>query len=195
MQLDNRTLIVSSLLVTAVLSLLDILIWRTRNTFPGFGRWAVAHALFAPTLLLFSLRSILTDWWTMTAANTLAVITTILVLEAAREFRGLPPRVWQAYVGGACGLAIILYFRYVMNSLNVRVLVAALTMGAIGVLAAKALLTNVPEDQKVGMQYTGWLMALCAILQMWRGIYIFLEPPITDLFAPTRLNAAAFVGM
>jgi signal transduction histidine kinase/ActR/RegA family two-component response regulator len=195
MQLDNRTLIVSSLLVTAVLSLLDILIWRTRNTFPGFGRWAVAHALFAPTLLLFSLRSILTDWWTISAANALAVITTILVLEAAREFRGLRPRVWQAYAGGALGLAIILYFRYVVNNLNVRALVAAVTMGTIGLLAAKALLTDTPEDQKVGMRYTGWLMVFCASLQIARGVYIFLQPPITDLFAPTTLNAAAFVGM
>jgi len=195
MQLDNRTLIVSSLLVTAVLSLLDILIWRTRNTFPGFGRWAVAHALFAPTLLLFSLRSILTDWWTLAAANTLAVCVTILVLEAAREFRGLRPRVWEAYLGGASGLAIILYFRYVVDSLNMRALVAAVTMGAIGLLAAKALLTDVPEDQKVGMKYTGWLMVLCASVQIARGIYIFMQPPIVDLFAPTKLNAAAFVAM
>ena len=96
MPLDNRTLVVASLLVTAVLSLLDILIWRTRNTFPGFGRWAMAHALFTPTLMLFSLRSILTDWWTMVAANTLAMFVTILILEAAREFRGLRPRLWQA---------------------------------------------------------------------------------------------------
>jgi signal transduction histidine kinase/CheY-like chemotaxis protein len=195
MQLDNRTLIVSSLLVTAVLSLLDILIWRTRNTFPGFGRWAVAHALFAPTLLLFSLRSILTDAWTMVAANTMAVIVTILVLEAAREFRGLRPRVWQAYAGGACGLATILYFRYVVNSMNNRAMVAAVCMGTIGLLAAKVLLTDVPNDQKVGMRYTGWLMVVCASLQIGRGVYIFMQPPITDLFAPTNLNAAAFVGM
>lgn len=195
MQLDNRTLIVSSLLVTAVLSLLDILIWRTRNTFPGFGRWAIAHALFAPTLLLFSLRSILTDWWTLAAANTLAVFVTILVLEAAREFRGLRPRVWQAYVGGACGLIVIFYFRYVVNDLNVRALVAAVTMGAIGLLAAKALLTDIPLDQKVGMQYTGWLMVLCAAVQVGRGVYIFLQPPMADLFLPTKLNAGAFVGM
>jgi signal transduction histidine kinase/ActR/RegA family two-component response regulator len=195
MQLDNRTLIISAVLVTAVLSLLDILIWRTRNTFPGFGRWAVAHALFAPTLLLFSLRSILTDLWTMAAANIMAVCTTILVLEAAREFRGFRPRLWQAYVGGACGLATIFYFRYVVNNLNIRVLVAALTMGSIGLLAAKSLLTDVPEDQKVGIRYTGWLMALCAFFQMGRGVYIFLQPPVMDLFAPTKLNAAAFVGM
>lgn len=195
MQLDNRTLIVASLLVTAVLSLLDVLIWRTRNTFPGFGRWALAHALFAPTLLLFSLRSILTEWWTMAAANTMAVFVTILVLEAAREFRGLRPRVWQAYVFGVGGLVTIFYFRFGVNSLNVRVLVAAACMGGIGLLAAKALLTDVPKDQKVGMQYTGWLMVLCASLQIGRGIYIFMQPPITDLFAPTKVNAAAFVGM
>jgi len=195
MQLDNRTLIVASLLVTAVLSLLDVLIWRTRNTFPGFGRWAVAHALFAPTLLLFSLRSILTEWWTMAAANIMAVFVTILVLEAAREFRGLRPRVWQAYVFGVGGLVTIFYFRFVVNSLNVRVLVAAACMGGIGLLAGKVLLTDVPKDQKVGMQYTGWLMVLCASLQIGRGVYIFMQPPITDLFAPTKVNAAAFVGM
>jgi signal transduction histidine kinase/CheY-like chemotaxis protein len=181
--------------VTAVLSLLDILIWRTRNTFPGFGRWAVAHALFAPTLLLFSLRSILTDWWTLAAANTLAVCVAILVLEAAREFRGFRPRIWEAYLVGASGLALILYFRYVVDSLNSRALVAAVTMGAIGLLAAKALLTDVPEDQKVGMKYTGWLMLLCAAVQIARGIYIYMQPPMVDLFAPTKLNAAAFVVM
>jgi len=195
MQLDNRTLVVSSLLVTAVLSLLDILIWRTRNTFPGFGRWAVAHALFAPTLLLFSLRSILTDLLTMVAANTMATIVTILVLEAAREFRGLRPRTWQAYTGGACGLTAILYFRYVDNNLNVRVLVAAVFMGVMILFAAKVLLTDVPSDQRTGMKYTGWLLAICGVLQIMRGVYFALHAPMTDLFEPSILNSVAFVGL
>jgi signal transduction histidine kinase/ActR/RegA family two-component response regulator len=195
MPLDNRTLVVSSLLVTAVLSLLDILIWRTRNTFPGFGRWAVAHALFAPTLLLFSLRSILTDWVTMVVANTLAMIVSILVLEAAREFRGMRPRTWQAYAGGSVSLATILYFRYVENNLNVRVLVAAVAMGFMILFAAKALLTNVPKDQSTGMKYTGYLLLVCAVLQFSRGLYFFSHATTTDLFAPSKMNSFAFVGL
>ena len=91
MQLDDRTLMFSSLLVTIVLSLLDILIWRMRTTFPGFGRWAIAHALFAPTLLLFSLRTVLPDWVTIGAANISATALTVMVIEAAREFRACLP--------------------------------------------------------------------------------------------------------
>jgi two-component system cell cycle sensor histidine kinase/response regulator CckA len=45
------------------------------------------------------------------------------------------------------------------------------------------------------MKYTGWLMVSCASMQIARGIYIFMQPPMADLFAPTKLNAAAFVGM
>ena len=195
MQLDNRTLVVASLFVTAVLSLLDILIWRTRNTFPGFGRWAIAHALFTPSLLLFSLRSILTDWWTLVAANTMGILVTILVFEAAREFRGLRPRIWQAYAGGVFGMGAILYFRYVDNNLNIRVLVAGVCLGTIVLFAAKALLTDVPEDQKVGMRYTGWLLAICGLLQIARGVYFFTQPAMTDLFAPSKLNSVSFVGM
>jgi signal transduction histidine kinase len=195
MQLDNRTLVVASLFVTAVLSLLDILIWRTRNTFPGFGRWAIAHALFTPSLLLFSMRSILTDWWTLVAANTMGIFVTILVFEAAREFRGLRPRIWQAYAGGVFAMGAILYFRYVHNNLNIRVLVAGVCLGTIVLFAAKALLTAVPEDQKVGMRYTGWLLAICGLLQIARGVYFFTQPTMTDLFAPSKLNAVSFVGM
>jgi two-component system cell cycle sensor histidine kinase/response regulator CckA len=38
-------------------------------------------------------------------------------------------------------------------------------------------------------------MAACASLQIARGIYFFLQPAVTDLFAPSKLNAAAFIGM
>jgi signal transduction histidine kinase/ActR/RegA family two-component response regulator len=195
MHLDNRTLVFSSVLVTMVLSLLDVLIWRMRNTFPGFGRWALGHALFAPTLALFSMRSVLTDWLTMVTANILATIVTIMVLEAAREFRGLPPRTWRAYAAGATSLALIFYFRYVVNNLNVRVLVASVFTGGTIFLAAKVLLTDIPKDQKIGMRYTGWLLVICGLLQLWRGIYYFLQSPMADFFAPTTVNAISFVGM
>jgi signal transduction histidine kinase/CheY-like chemotaxis protein len=194
MELDSRTLIVSAILVTAVLSLLDILIWRTRNTFPGFGRWAVAHALFAPTLLLFSLRSIVTDWVTLVLANIMGMMLHILVLEAAREFRGLRPRTWLAYAGGALGLTAIFYFRYGVNSLNWRVMAASGSLGVMMLFSAKVLLTDVPEDQRTGMKYTGWLLAVGGFLQIARGVY-FLTQPATGLFDPSRLNSASIAGL
>jgi len=185
----------SSLLVTTVLSLLDILIWRMRTTFPGFGRWAMAHALFAPALLLFSLRMILPDWVTIVVANIMATALTVMVIEAAREFRGLPPRTWQAYAAGALNLALILYFRYVTDNLNVRILVAGLFMGCAALFAGKVLLTEIPKDQEIGMKYTGWLLVICGLLQLWRGIYYFMQPPIADFFAPTKVNAISFIGV
>ena len=195
MQLDNRTLMFSSLLVTTVLSLLDILIWRLRSTFPGFGRWAIAHALFAPTLLLFSLRMVLPDWVTIIVANTVATTLTVMVIEAAREFRGLPPRKWQAYAAGALNLSLIFCFRYAADSLNVRVLVAGTFLGGSMLYAAKVLLTDIPKDQEIGMKYTGWLLMICGLLQLWRGVYYFMQPPMADFFAPTKVNAISFIGM
>lgn len=195
MRLDNRTLVFASLLVTAVLSLLDILIWRMRRTVPGFGRWAIAHALFAPTLLLFSLRAVLPDALTIVLANTVATALTVLVLEAAREFRGLPPRIWQAYAAGALNLALIFYFRYAADNLNVRILVAGVFMGGALLVAAKVLLTDIPGDQRAGMTYTGWLLLACGLLQLARGLYYFTQPPVADFFGPSKMNAVSFVGM
>jgi signal transduction histidine kinase len=195
MQLDNRTLMFSSLLVTTVLSLLDVLIWRMRTTFPGFGRWAIAHALFAPTLLLFSLRMVLPDWVTIGAANIVATALTVMVVEAAREFRGLPPRKWQAYAAGALNLSLIFYFRYAVDDLNVRILVAGIFLGSSVLYAAKVLLTVIPKDREIGMKYTGWLLVVCGMLQLWRGIYYFMQPPMADFFAPTKVNAISFIGI
>ena len=125
MQLDARSLIVASILVTMVLSLLDIVIWRTRNTFPGFGRWTIAHVLVTPGLLLFSFRTILPDFVTIVVANTISLTTAVLVLEAAREFRGLKPRVWQAWAGAGVSILGLIFFRYVVNNLNIRALIAS----------------------------------------------------------------------
>jgi signal transduction histidine kinase/ActR/RegA family two-component response regulator len=195
MLLDPRALIVATILVTTVLSLLDLAIWRTRKTFPGFGRWAVAHALTAPTLVLFAFRGILPDFLTVIVANALSMLTTILVLEAAREFRGLRPRTPLPYATVGCAVATLIYFRYVVNNLNARAFVASICVGTIGLLAAKALLTDVPKGREIGMRYTGWLVVGCAVLQIGRGVYYCFQPPMKDLFLWSTPNMVTFGGL
>ena len=107
----------------------------------------------------------------------------------------MPPRTWQAYAAGALNLVLIFYFRYAVDNLNVRVLVAGVFMGGAGLYAAKVLLTDIPKDREIGMKYTGWLLLICGLLQVWRGVYYFMQPPIADFFAPTKVNAISFIGM
>ncbi|HVP00826.1 MAG TPA: ATP-binding protein [Bryobacteraceae bacterium] len=195
MPLDARALLIVAILVTTMLSLLDLLIWRTRRTFPGFGRWAIGHALVAPTLILFALRTILPDFLTVVVANATSLLAAILVWEAAREFRGLRPRIWQSYAAPACAITIMSYFRYVNDNMNARGFIMLGCVGVIGLLAGKTLLTNVPRDREVGMKFTGWLVVLCSLLMIGRGVYYCIQPRTTDLFAWSPPNIVGFIGL
>jgi signal transduction histidine kinase len=68
-------------------------------------------------------------------------------------------------------------------------------LGFAALYAAKVLLTDIPKDREIGMKYTGWLLVICGLLQLWRGIYYFMQPPMADFFAPTKVNAISFIGM
>jgi len=193
MVLNIRTLLVAPLFLTAIVGVLDLLIWRTRSTFPGFGRWAIAHVFFGPALVLLSLRSLAPDWLTLGVANLLAMLVMVLTLEAVRQFRGLPPRTWQAYAGAAGSLAATFFFRYGVDNLSLRVVVVSITSGCFLLFAAKVILEDTPQSQKRGMKYTGWMLAACGLMLVVRGVDAGIHP-ITDLFEQSILNALAFLG-
>jgi hypothetical protein len=79
--------------------------WACR-THPGYRRWAIAGLSLVLSLFFLSLRSV-PIWMKTIGANTGIVLASILYLEGAREFRGLAPRSWLAYMGGVVAIGAV----------------------------------------------------------------------------------------
>src|SRR5512133_143803 len=110
--LDIRALSVVLTAVSAMASVIMILIWKSRKTYAGFGFWAAGNGASAVGFLLFALRGIIPDIFTIVLANVLVLSTAALYLEGTRRFRGVAGRRTLSAVLIIFLAASISYFTY-----------------------------------------------------------------------------------
>jgi hypothetical protein len=194
MRLDPRTAATIGGLLLLVFTVFATAIWWTRRTYPGYSRWTIAGLLLLLSLFLLSLRPNAPAWITIVGANGLLVLAAILYLEGAREFRGLPPRVWLAYASGVVVIGALGFFCYVSPNLNARAAVIS-TFLAVSLLVSLTLLRGIPPAHTFGLRLTGSIFALCAATHIVRAAYCTFGPPIDDLFALSGANGAFFLGI
>ena len=195
MQLEPRTLVSLMALLALLFTILAVAIWWTRRRCPGFGRWTAAGFLLLASLLLYNLRPHAPDWITVLAANALLFLASILYLEGVREFRGLTPRFWPAYVAAAASLGAILYFDYRVPNLNVRAAVVGLFVALMLAQASVISLRNIPPRHKFGLTLAGVMFALCSATHLLRAAYFYFAPAQLELFQFSQPNVALLAAI
>lgn len=193
MHLDNRTLAFVAVVTALFLGVLGLLFWKTRRTYPGFGRWTAGNLAMAVHLLLFGLRGFIPDFFSLACANAIAIMAAILFLEGIREFRGLPARHWPAIVMGSLTFVAVLHFAYVAPNRGARVLALSLYLSMLGLLSAKTLLMDLPAGRRLGLLVTAAVYAFFGLFEMFRGVDIYVTGPQGGPFAPTPINTAYFL--
>ena len=191
---DSRIWIIVAILLVILLGFLTAGIWWTRRSYPGFNRWSLANLLLVLSLPLFTLRSVLPDWISVIGANTLIVISSILFLEGVREFRGVSPRVWLIYPAGGITILAVMFYDYVVPSVNFRIVAISGLVAIVAFLCSSALLKGMPVGRKFGMTFTGGMFAIWALTHGARAIYFYFATPSSSLFGPSWINTAFIVG-
>jgi hypothetical protein len=191
-ELDTRTLVVVATVVALVPSIIGALVWQSRRTYPG--RWALGNILSSFALLFLSLRGRIPDEISIILANALAIGAGIVFLQGVRRYRGLPIRWWPECLLGAAAVAGLVYFRYVTNNIDARILLMGLTLGSIGMACGITLLARMPAERRVGVAVTGLVFLTGGAVHLARGIYVFAFSPVTDLFDASATNALFFLG-
>ena len=195
MQLDVRTLLTLVMSLVLVFDLLAIVFWWTWRAYPGYGRWTIAGLLLLLSLFLLSLQHTAPDWISIVIANALLVLASILYLEGACAFRGLPPPGWRVYAGGGVAVGAVAFFRYGVRNLNARALVISAFLGIILMLASIRLLRRIPPAHRFGLTLTGSTFALCAATLIARALYCYFGPPMSDFFTLSGIHGAFLLGI
>ena len=192
-QFDPRSVIATFTVFWLVLSAIATTVWWTRRRYRGFGKWAAAGPTLALSLLLLGLRPAAPEWVSMVWANAMLIVATILYLEGARAFQGLPPRRWSVYAGGAATIGVLTFFLYVVPSLNARAFIISIYVGGVLLLTSFTLLRRIPAGHKLGLRLTGTLFFLCAATYLARAVYCVFGPSLDDLFAASGFNRTFFL--
>jgi hypothetical protein len=192
--LDPRALAVVSVFVALVPTVITAMVWKTRRTYPGFGRWTAGNLLDTLCLVLFSLRGAAPDWITIVLANAAAIGAGILFLQGSRKFRGLRLLWWPECAIGILGLAGVIYFRYATDSTGARTVASSIALGTLGLACGITFLRDMPAGRGFSMAVTGIIFSLTGVVEFLRGFYTYLYAPRAELFGPSPVNALFFVG-
>jgi PAS domain S-box-containing protein len=193
MQLNLRVVITLITWLALGLAVLTMAIRWARRTHPGYRRWAIAGLLLVLSLFLLSFRPAPIGVKTI-SANTGIALASILYLEGAREFRGLAPRSWLAYLGGIVAIGAVAFFSYVVPNMNVRAAVMSAFLGVILMLVSIRLLRGIPPSHRFGQAFTGNMFAVCAATLLARAFYCYVGPPMSEGNALSGVYGTFFIA-
>jgi hypothetical protein len=193
-QIDPRTLVVIAVFVALVPTAIASLVWKTRRTYPGFGRWTAGNLLATVCLVLFSLRGTVPDWISIVLANAAALGAGILFFQGSRKFRGLRLLWWPECVTGITAVAAVVYFWYVTDAIGARTVITNVALGALALACGITFLGDMPAGRRFSMAFTGILFTLTGLVECFRGFYAYMYESQADLFALSAVNALFFIG-
>jgi signal transduction histidine kinase len=194
LQFDIRTAVILGALAALSISLLSALLWMTRRTYPGFGRWTAGNIFTAASLLFLSFRGLIPDFMSVAGTNTGALAAGVLLLEGTREFLGLPPAFWPARIFAGLSLIVQIYLVVVVDNLSARIVIVSLSVGLLTFATALTLLQGVKRGSKLSFWFAGSCFTFCAVFNFVRGFAACVPWARADLFTPTLVNEVYFGG-
>ncbi|WP_224023687.1 GGDEF domain-containing protein [Burkholderia vietnamiensis] len=168
--LDPAMAIATSALMSAVL--LVLLGSLLRSGIPGVLEWFAANVATVIALPLFLMRFRIPDTLSVVAANMLMAWAAVAYYAGCARFLGRPAH-WPVLLASLLPLGIALvYWRYAVDSIPLRVLVTTLFTAAVCIAVALLVLRHRPSGRSAySYRVTAAMAFLFALCQIARGIY------------------------
>jgi len=194
MHLDTRTEAFLGTLAAFAVTLLYVLLWHARRTYPGFGRWTAGLFSLSVSLLALALRGPLPLSISVIVSNAATFYSAVLLLEGTRMFIGRPYRSLPAY--GIAGLAMTLqvFFLAVVPNEAARIVVSSTTCAILVLMTGVLLFQGARAGRKLGYWFTGALFTLGAAGNLIRVAFVCVHWPAAEVFAPSVWNQLFFIA-
>lgn len=189
--IDIRTLLFANAVVSAVLAVAMILVWRSNRTGPGLASLARVHvAMMAGAVLISLPPGVFPQFLSVLLGNGLIVVAMMSLLRGIRQIYGLPLERWPRFVFPAWA-ASLLVFQFAVPSLRARILTTSCV--AIAHLARAAwtawLGRRKPEDRWPSLLVSGSLGLLAAVFTA-QSLYTASLREVTSSMNPHALTVA-----
>ncbi|MBI4805433.1 MAG: GGDEF domain-containing protein [Desulfovibrio sp.] len=183
--LDLKTIVIIGLMLHSALALVMLQTYFTRKTYPGFRTWTIGQACWVLASFFFYFRDVIvSESVSVILANPLYLLYALLLRNGMARFYGYDrDRLWMTVnvcVAVLC-LALIYWFRFGTNDMNMRVIGSSLGMAFIVLCAGIEPILNKVKRYQIQMIISAALMAGGVCLLM-RGAASAVHPVYSDLF-------------
>lgn len=181
----------SMLAITFLLSLMMLLIVGSllRSRVEGIREWCWANVAVLAALPLFALRGTAPDFLSIPVSNLLLSVGALVYYAGCARFLGRDPH-WPV-LGSALSLqtAAILYWYYLDDSAQMRVISVSILHAATLIATAALLIRHMPPKRRYNYWVTATLALLFAGGHIVRGsVFAFAPAPGPDLWSPSVFN-------
>ncbi|MFT3807929.1 GGDEF domain-containing protein [Arenimonas sp.] len=182
-QLDIRTFLVLGALLTALIDVLLLVVWRSlpRAVRPSLRWWLAAMLIYPFAFALLGLRGQVPDLVSVVFANTLAAAAMSCNAIALRLFYGVPRRILRLAIITVLVMASSAWFVYAWPSLHWRIVATSLLMALLIGSSARAILRRHGPRGAIPLT-TAVIFVGGTALIAYRAIYELATPLLVDSF-------------
>lgn len=191
--LDMRTLTFVLMLVSAVLSLVMVFVWRTNKTYDGFGWWTIANLAGAFGFLLLGLRGDTPIFWTIIVANSFSVGCMALSLEGIRRFLGRPGvPVFSVSVLSLHAFALV-YYTYYDPDVLARIYASSVLSVVLGARCIYEFITIPKGERLPSVAFTTTVFAIFTVFMLARIVLTHFFSNIEHFYSPDWVQSLTFI--
>lgn len=191
--LDTRTLVIASVMVSALLGLIALLYsWRDPRA-RAIRLWSVAALLLSAGYLLIALRGSVADILSVAAGNTLVVGAVALSWSALRRFRAAAGRDWLGASATALTFVVLTVNVFYLPVTAPRVVWVSAIVMLLFARNALELRRNAPPECRSSYGFTEAVCWVTAAIVAVRGGVIAMQPADADTLAAAPVNALPFL--
>jgi diguanylate cyclase (GGDEF)-like protein len=169
-------------------------LWNSR--IPGLFRWIGAHSLIVVSMFVLALNSTSPPPLTVVVGSTLFVSAGFLVLQGYRLFFRLPAVRFYELAAYAVTVAALIYFSYVMPSINARIVATSTFLGYVRMAVGWTAYTHRPRHRPAySYFFVTAVAALGGLVHLARSLSVVMGiENHTQFFDSSPMNIA-FIAM
>jgi diguanylate cyclase (GGDEF)-like protein len=195
--LDIRTLFFVALFFNTLYAIGMFLFARRMKVLSSLYYLALADGLMGGSTLLFTLRNVVDQFWSVVVANTLMVAGLAINYFAIMKFRGIPRRrnwVYLLLLGALHGI-VFGYYTYIEPNVNARIVFISLEFALAFTLFAELLYKKGEGYQYLGSRSFAAIFLVFGILYIVRAVYSLEESPIQSFMNAGLVHCLAVIGV
>lgn len=191
--LDIRTLTFVLMLVSAILSLLMLYIWRTNKTYPGFGLWTLANCVGAVGFFLMGTRGVAPDFISIVIANTLTMGCLALTLAGIRTFAGKSTSKILCIAALLAQAGALAYYTYAVPDVPTRIYIASILAVGFSAWIGYEFLKLQQTDRLFATSFGAKVFGLFALFMASRVVLTFYFSHLDNLYSPDWIQSLTFM--
>ena len=180
--LDLVTIGFVLLIVTTVLSLAMVFIYFNNKTYAGFKHWTAANILLTAGFFFLGLRDLVPDFYSVLLGNTLSLGSILISFEGSRKFLGLNKCRRFSFAMLIVQSLALVYFIYVNNSLNGRIVFGSACLAAVSGYASASFYKL--SGRNLVYRFVAIIYALFSLVLLVRIFYTYFFAHLQNFYTP-----------